>query len=155
MSLGRRIVTGHFETLSGGSETRPITYTLIPGTLAFTEDGLVSDGPITDTPDEDGDTATTLWTNEEGYEPTAYLVMLPDGKQGRFTLPASADPISLSVLLRASLFIEWAHNAFGDAIAPYIAAIYAAFASTADIALGDALVGYRAAGTGAISRTLH
>jgi hypothetical protein len=148
-----RSVTADWGTLTGDpSVGQKVRYEL--DRSSFTADLIIDHGSTEDTIEEDGTTATDLWTNLEGLVPSRYTVTFPKGDQYGFHLPVGDDPISLMELLLEQS-IPWQPPMLSDFIDAAIAAVYAAFANTTDLDLGDALVGTRADETGATGRTVH
>lgn len=155
MTATTRIVTGHFEHADGSDWAGgTLAYQLM--SWSYLSGSVMPSDTITDTADEDGDSATTLWTNTEGQTPTVYTVTLPDGSQAEFILPPGETPISLPELFDLyQALTEWYTGDLDALFDARDAAIYAAFANTSDTALGDFLVGFRQALTGAVGRTVH
>lgn len=150
-----RNVTGHFEHSDGSPWVdAPIAYRLL--SWSYLSGSVLPSDTITDTTDDSGNTATSLWTNAEGSIPTIYVVTLPDGSQQEFILPEGESSISLPELF--DLYQtphEWnipGHEGDHESLR---LGIYAAFANTASASQGDALVGYKNSALGAVAGTVH
>lgn len=150
----QRIVTGHFERGDGTVwADSPMSFRL--SKWSYLAGAIVPGGTIDDVTDSNGDSATPLWCNDEGWLPTVWTVTKPSGEQKSFTLPVGETPISLDELYALGGVTEWDEPTIIDWLETWSASIYAAFASAADPALGDGLVGTRNTGTGAVATTVH
>jgi hypothetical protein len=119
---------------------------------SYTALGTVPRGIVTATTDENGACSAELWTNADGLVPSHYDYILPDGATDDFVLPAGATTISLEELRAINgVGTSWTANGLADAMEVYRAEL----ADTENPALGDALIGMRNTGTGAIARTVH
>jgi len=131
----------------------PIQYRLIPGSYAA--GGMVPTGIVEDITNDVGQTNTALWVNGDGLTPTRWIVTNPSGEEYRFVVPPGDGALLLEELLEQEAHYPW-RDFWSEEQADLIeASIMAKLADTVDPALGDALVGMRHAGAGAVGRTVH
>jgi hypothetical protein len=152
MTIPTRIVTSHFDASSGTPvANQDFSFRRVP--WSHRAGSVVLADTIPARTDASGNAATVLWTNVEGMRPSRYTVLYPNGEQSKaFVLPAGTNPISLDELF--ALELDYGVPDIDDLLDARDASIYASFATTADAALGDALVGAKLTRDG-IPQTVH
>ena len=105
-------------------------------------------GNVTAITNASGGYTVNLWANAEGLAPSTYLVAYP-GETFEIIIPAGTGGISMAAL--RTTVTNWVPATVQTAIDVHRAEL----ANTTTTGLGDGLVGYRSAGTGAVGRTVH
>lgn len=92
------------------------------------------------------------WCNEEGLERSEYLLVEPGNRTVEFTLPyEDGSPITIEELEARGIIPDWATSWTGNALTSFMANL----ASMVNRALGSNLVGWLAAGVGAVGKTVR
>lgn len=154
MSLTSRFVTNKDYEPDG---VTPATGKFVIYRLArdgYTSEATVPKGEIRAEIDDAANSAARLWCNTESLKETWWEFTLPDGTSGTFHVPVGTTPISLEYLRSQEDIYGWDPPEQGD-VEAIVDGIFAAFANTADVALGDGLVGTKNSGTGATATTVH
>lgn len=93
-----------------------------------------------------------LWCNEEGLERSSYLLVEPGNRTVEFTLPyEDGSTITIEELEARGIIPDWATSWTGNALTSFMANL----ASIVNRALGSNLVGWLAAGVGAVGKTVR
>lgn len=147
-----RTVTGTIRHANGTPWTNAVVkFQLLRGSYTAL-DSYPADA-VEATTNASGVFSTALWANSEGVAASAWLCSLPNNETFPFVLGSGA-PIDIAALRAATETATW--NA--DTVATLVDAYVVDMTKLAETTLplqGDALIGYRHKGTGAIGRTLH
>lgn len=101
--------------------------------------------------DDNGGLDVELWANGDGFVRSEWLALYPGKEAITFVLPAGASPITMAELREQEEDADW----FTPPDTATIDLERARYADTGSVGLGDALIGTRNTGAGAVGTTVH